>query len=116
VLRRISRTATDQTGKENADVPLDTVSHSVYAQRTRRKLWQGCGTNPDLAVKIDMIDESRFSVINKLRVINRRLVYPAYRLIRHNLMKQKHLALSGVDGQNSASTTQGGCSLAMLAR
>ena len=40
-------------------------------------------TYPDFAVKVDVIDKFRFNEISNLRVINREVVYPAYRLIRY---------------------------------
>jgi len=50
-------------------------------------LWQGCGRKPDFTDKTDIIDEFPFNEINNLRFINTGLVYPAYRLIRHNYLK-----------------------------
>ena len=47
-----------------------------------------------MAAKTDIIDKFPLSEINKLRVINTGLVYPAYRLIRHNYMKDKYLVFS----------------------
>jgi hypothetical protein len=49
----------------------------------QENLWQGCGKNPDLAAKTDIIDNSRLSRINNLRVFNAPRLHPAYRLTRY---------------------------------
>jgi hypothetical protein len=47
------------------------------------KLWQGCGKNPDLAAKTDIIDNSLLKQISNLHACNALRLHPAYRLIRH---------------------------------
>lgn len=51
--------------------------------RRPKKLWQGCGKNPDLAARTDIIDNLLFNGICNLSVCNASRLHPAYRLIRH---------------------------------
>src|SRR5580693_758343 len=45
----------------------------------RKKLWQGCGNNPDFTVKTDIIDNSQLNEISNSRVCNASRLHPAYR-------------------------------------
>ena len=56
-----------------------------------KKLWQGCGKNPDFTAKTDITDKFDFNRISKLRVYNGSRLHPAYRLIRHILLLFSYL-------------------------
>jgi len=50
-----------------------------------KKLWQGCGKNPDFTAKADIIDNFLLNEISNLRVCNTPRSHPAYMLIRHKI-------------------------------
>jgi hypothetical protein len=47
-----------------------------------KKLWQGCGKNPDFTAKADIIDKFLLNEISNFRVCNISRVHPVYTLIR----------------------------------
>jgi hypothetical protein len=82
------------TGKVDfAELPSVRSGNGLSELRLK-KLWQDCGKNPDFAAKTDIIDKSRLSRISNLRVFNALRLHPAYKLIRHNYMKDKYLDFS----------------------
>jgi hypothetical protein len=58
-----------------------------------KKCDENCDGSSDFAAKTDTIDRFQLNRISKLSVINARCVHPAYRPVRHFLMKTSLLSL-----------------------
>lgn len=76
-----------QTRKQIVDCGRS--SCRVWRRSRPKKLWQGCGENPDFTAKTDITETFRLSRISNLRVCNAPRLHPAYRLICHKVFERK---------------------------